>query len=441
MHQHGDRHRSYAARHGSDRPGRRKASLVIDIASKLAVVEPVDADVDDDGSRLDAAGPDRLGLADGHDENIRGGRDRLQILRSGMADGHGRILAEQQHGDRLADDIAASDYDGMLACDLMAAALDQLDDACRRAGQQAFVADDEIARALRAEAVHILLDADRVDDRFLRYMRRKRQLDQNAMDQLVPVELADQLQKLFLGRLPRQAMDLGVEAHFRASLFLAAHIHGRSRIVSDENYRQSRHDAGSPQLLRLQLHFRTNFSRYALSVNDFCTHAPISPLGCLARQAVMPRRPDRSQASLLGLQLVQLRNQPSQHAVDELAGLVRPEMLGQLDRFVDRRLGRNVRPENELVAGKPEHLKIDAGKPLHLPAGQILLKHAVDGRLALDDALDELLRKTAGLAFLHLVRADFVFLACLFKKHDDGFLRRHFVHFHLVQPLYRYLTR
>ena len=95
--------------------------------------------------------------ADGDDENVR--LRAVIAARSDVREWQIVTVAcscKQQHGYRLADDIAAADDDGMLARDVDARPLDQLDDARRRARQQAVVADDQVAYADRMKAVHVL---------------------------------------------------------------------------------------------------------------------------------------------------------------------------------------------------------------------------------------------------------------------------------------------
>ena len=50
-----------------------------------------------------------------------------------MTDGHRGIAMQQQQRHRLADDLAAADHDGMTPGDRNLLALEQLDDAGRRA--------------------------------------------------------------------------------------------------------------------------------------------------------------------------------------------------------------------------------------------------------------------------------------------------------------------
>jgi hypothetical protein len=69
------------------------------------------------------------------------------------------------------------------------------------------------------------------------------------------------------------------------------------------------------------------------------------------------------------------------HAVDEAARLFRPELLGDLDRFVDGDLRRHVIGPQELVDRQPENVAIDHGHAVEIPVLGKLRDDLVDLRL------------------------------------------------------------
>ncbi len=78
---------------------------------RLARGDPVDADVDHRGARLDPVAAHHLRPADsGHDDVAEPG-DRRQVLGARMGDGDGAIGAQQQLGDRLAHQVGSADHD------------------------------------------------------------------------------------------------------------------------------------------------------------------------------------------------------------------------------------------------------------------------------------------------------------------------------------------
>ena len=55
------------------------------------------------------SGRDEAGPADGGDENVRSTTVRREIVRLTVTNCHGRIFVQQEHGHRLADDVAAAE--------------------------------------------------------------------------------------------------------------------------------------------------------------------------------------------------------------------------------------------------------------------------------------------------------------------------------------------
>ena len=110
-----------------------------------------------------------------------------------MADGDGgvspRCLLEQYIGDRLAHDVAPADNDHLGALNLGAGTDKQLLDASRGAGHIVRLAYHQLAHVHRVEAVNILLGVDGVEDFLLVEVLGQRQLDQDAVNLGVLIEL------------------------------------------------------------------------------------------------------------------------------------------------------------------------------------------------------------------------------------------------------------
>jgi hypothetical protein len=81
------------------------------------VGDAVDAHVDDRRAGLDHLRRDEAGAADGGHQNVGLAGDRAQVARLRVADGDGGVLVEQQHGRRLAHNVAAAHHHGVLAGD------------------------------------------------------------------------------------------------------------------------------------------------------------------------------------------------------------------------------------------------------------------------------------------------------------------------------------
>jgi hypothetical protein len=69
---------------------------------------------------------------------------------------------------------------------------------------------------------------------------RQRQLDQDAVDLRVGVELVDQVEQLGLGGTGRQVVVMRLDADLLGGTALVAHVHGRGRVAADQHHGQAR---------------------------------------------------------------------------------------------------------------------------------------------------------------------------------------------------------
>jgi len=117
-----------------------------------------DPHVDHGRARLDHAGGQQAGPARGHHYDVRVLRVRGQILRSGVAQRHGGVLAApgQHQAQGPADGDAAADDGDVGARDAHPVVAEQFDDAARRARQRARLAEDQLAEVGRVQPVRVL---------------------------------------------------------------------------------------------------------------------------------------------------------------------------------------------------------------------------------------------------------------------------------------------
>src|SRR6185312_15075862 len=109
----------------------------------------------------------------------------------GVTDCDGGILVQEKHRDWLADNIAAANDDCMLAADGEVAALENFDDACRRAGGESGAAGLEFAGIHGMESIHIFGWRDGVEEKLGVDLLGKRELNQDAVDVVSIVEGID----------------------------------------------------------------------------------------------------------------------------------------------------------------------------------------------------------------------------------------------------------
>src|SRR5437667_2663509 len=87
------------------------------------------------------------------------------------------------------------------------------------------------------------------------------------------------------------------------------------------------------------------------------------------------------------------RGHAAKDAVDESARLVARKSLRQLDRLVDRRLGRHLAVDRDLVDGDPEDDAVDLRHLLELPVLRRLAQDGVELVAIRGDTMDELPRE------------------------------------------------
>ena len=140
----------------------------------------------------DVLGAYHLPLARGDDEDVGPAGDLGQILCPGVADGHGGVLAQEELRQGLADEVRATDDYSLGARKLYAVSLEEPDHPVRGAGQEARETDGEPAHTLRAQAVHVLGRVYAGDQGHGVETCRKRELDEEARDRRVGVQLLDE---------------------------------------------------------------------------------------------------------------------------------------------------------------------------------------------------------------------------------------------------------
>jgi hypothetical protein len=91
----------------------------------------------------------------------------------------------------------------------------------------------------RVETVHVLARIDPVDQPARVRDARQRQLDQDAVDLGIGIELVDQLQQLAFSGAGRHVVIESLDAHLLRRTALVAHVHGAGRVAAHQDHGQS----------------------------------------------------------------------------------------------------------------------------------------------------------------------------------------------------------
>src|SRR5690606_31147960 len=111
-------------------------------------------------------------------------------------------------------------------------------DAIRRARAEQRLAGHEKARIADMEAVDVFFSRDGFDDLGRVHVARQRQLDKNAVNGRVFIELLDDIQQFGFGAVLAHADHTGMQAGFLAGCRLVAHVDLGGRILADQHDRQ-----------------------------------------------------------------------------------------------------------------------------------------------------------------------------------------------------------
>jgi hypothetical protein len=125
--------------------------------------------------------------------------------------------------------------DRPLPLERYAVLLEERHDPERRRRDEGRLVEVELARARRVEAVDVLARRDCPQDAALVDLVGKRQLNEDPVDRVVGVQLADQGEQIRLRRVRRQLVVVGGDPGLARGLVLPADVNVRRGVVSDEH--------------------------------------------------------------------------------------------------------------------------------------------------------------------------------------------------------------
>ncbi len=161
-----------------------------------------------------------------------------EILRARVADRHGRMLSEEEHRHRLADDLAAADDDRLLPSQLHSVLLEHHHHTRGRSRDEERLAEIQTAGVQNVEAVDVLVGIDGAEHRRLVHVIWKRQLDEDAVDLRVVVEVVDERENLVLRRRRIEPDVTCVDPRLRRGALLEPDVHVGRRVVTDQHRRE-----------------------------------------------------------------------------------------------------------------------------------------------------------------------------------------------------------
>src|SRR6266481_5940017 len=266
--QHRDRHRPNAARHRRDPGGALARGGELDVADELAVGGAIDADVDHHRTVANPVAAHELRASNRGDDDVRAAHDGGEIAGARVANRHGRVLLEQHERDRLADEVAAADDDGIGTAQLETGLGDEAHDAERGARPQPAAPREQTPLARDREPVDVLCRRDRSNDRVLVERVGERQLHQDTVHVEARVQLFDERHELRRRRIGGQPVPEGAHPERGAAFLLRADVDARRRVVADEDRRETGDDTSIGERRHPPADLRADPLRHRLAVED-----------------------------------------------------------------------------------------------------------------------------------------------------------------------------
>jgi len=172
----------------------------------------VGADVNDGGTGADPIRLDVAGLAHGGDDDIGASDDVGEVTCFRVADGDRGVgmHKEERHG--LADDVAASEDDGVCAFGLNIVAAQDFHATGGRAGDESRASADQATEADGMKAVNVFCGIDGFENALGVDLSGEGKLDENAVDGVVAVQFANETEQLVGGNRGGRGMHPAGEA-------------------------------------------------------------------------------------------------------------------------------------------------------------------------------------------------------------------------------------
>ncbi len=238
-HQHGHGHGPHAPGHRGEGP-RHFRHLRVHVPKKPPLY-PVHPHVHHHRPGAHPGLAHQVGAARGHHQHLGPPRHLRQVLGLGVGQGGGGVLPEEKGRQRLPHDVGAADDHHLLAPQLHAVVPEEADHPKRRAGEKPLPPAPEPPHVHRVEAVHVLQGRDGLQDSLGADVAGQRELDQDAVHVLVPVQGLYALKKGLLREVLGVDLHLAPEAQLPGPPVLEAHVRDRGRVLPKPDHPQRGH--------------------------------------------------------------------------------------------------------------------------------------------------------------------------------------------------------
>lgn len=160
----------------------------------------IDSDIEDSCTGLDELGGNEARASDGGYKDVSPAADRRQSTCPRVTDGDSGVGIGEQHGQRLTDNVTATDDNRLLAFDGDIGAAENFHASSGSAGDKARALSTEVANVDRVKSINILFGRDGKENALGIDVRRQGKLNKNAINLIAIIELLDQGDKFLGGR-------------------------------------------------------------------------------------------------------------------------------------------------------------------------------------------------------------------------------------------------
>ena len=296
-HEHGDGHGADAAGNGRERASgvngirmnvaNERAAFSAELLEPLreiveealsfgSIGHAISANINDGGGGHDPFGLHEAGFAHGGHDDVWAAHDAGKIARFRMADSDCGVGVHEQKRHGLANDVAASENDGVGALDLDIVAAQDFHAAGRSASDESRATADEAAEIHRMKAVHVFGRIDGFKDALGVYLWRKRKLHEDAVHIVVAIQVFDNGEQVQSRGGSGRREERAGEADFFACGDLAFDIKLRSGVFSHENGSKTRAHARRGKEANFVFEFGKDLVSDFRAVEDAHSHASLA---------------------------------------------------------------------------------------------------------------------------------------------------------------------
>src|SRR6267142_2936635 len=234
------------------------------------------ADVDYRRAGFEPIGLYVTGFAHGRHYDVGPAYDTGKITRLRVADRDGGVGVHEEQGHWFADDVTATEDDGVYTLDGDFVAAENFHAARGRACDEAFTAADEFSEVDGMKTVNVFCGVNDFENLSCVHLFWKRELNQNAVHIVVAIELVHEFEHFFRCDGGGRRVQPTGDAELFAGGDFAFYVELRRRIFADEDGCEAWADTLGHEAGDFVLQFDENLVADFQSIEDSCGHAALT---------------------------------------------------------------------------------------------------------------------------------------------------------------------